>query len=176
MTPTDLLRDEHRLILKALDALERAADRAGADRPVADAWWTGAVAWLRTFADRSHHAKEEAALFPAMVKAGVPAHGGPIAVMLEEHVEGRRLVTAMDAGPGPARLGACRAYVALLRAHIEKENGIVFPLAEAVLDAQAVLGLGREFDAVEAEQGAAATLAGAEAALGPLAAALEAVG
>ena len=174
MTPTDLLRDEHRVILNALDALERGADRTAAGGSVADAWWTGAVAWLRMFADRNHHAKEERALFPAMVKAGVPSEGGPIAVMLEEHVEGRRLVTAMDANSGAARLGACRAYVALLRAHIEKENDIVFPLADAVLDEQAVLGLAREFDAVEAEQGAAATVAGAEAALGRLAAALDA--
>jgi hemerythrin-like domain-containing protein len=175
MTPTDLLREEHRVILKALDALERAAGRTAAGGSVADAWWTGVVAWLRVFADRNHHAKEEAALFPAMVKAGVPSAGGPIAVMLEEHVEGRRLVTVMDANSGAARLEACRAYVALLRAHIEKENEIVFPLAAAVLDEQAVLGLRREFDAVEAEQGAAATVAGAEAALGRLEAALEAV-
>jgi hemerythrin-like domain-containing protein len=176
MTPTDLLREEHRVILGALDVLERAVDRAAAGRAVADAWWTGAVAWLRTFADRNHHAKEETALFPAMVKAGVPSEGGPIAVMLEEHVEGRRLVTAMDTGAGAARLAACRAYVVLLRAHIEKENGIVFPLADAVLDEQAVQGLRREFDAIEAEQGAAATITGAEPALARLAAALEAGG
>ncbi len=171
--PTDLLRDEHSVILGALDLFERAADRAEAGGAVADAWWTGAVAWLRAFADKNHHAKEEAALFPAMVKAGVPSEGGPIAVMLEEHVEGRRLVSTIDTAAGAARLAACRAYVALLRAHIEKENGIVFPLAEAVLDEQATRGLRREFDAVEAEQGVAGSVAGAEAALGRLAAALE---
>jgi hemerythrin-like domain-containing protein len=174
MTPTDLLRDEHRLILEALDVLERAADRMAAGGAVGDAWWTGVVAWLRTFADRNHHSKEEAALFPAIVKAGAPSEGGPIAVMLEEHVEGRCLLTALDVASGAARLGACRAYVALLRAHIDKENGIVFPLAEAVLDARAMLGLQREFEAVRAEVGAAATVAAAEAALGRLDAALEA--
>jgi hemerythrin-like domain-containing protein len=171
MTPTELLREEHRVILRALDALERAADRAQAGGGVPEAWWAEVVKWLRTFADRNHHAKEEAALFPAMIKAGVPSEGGPVAVMLEEHVDGRRLVGSIEAGSGAARLAACRAYVALLRAHIEKENDIVFPLADAVLDAQAVQGLRREFDAVEAEQGAAATLAGAEAALGRLTAA-----
>jgi hemerythrin-like domain-containing protein len=174
MTPTELLREEHRVIVQALDALERAAARLAAGGAVAERWWTDVVAWLRAFADRNHHAKEEAALFPAMVKAGAPSEGGPIAVMLEEHVEGRRLVTAMETAAGAARLAACRAYVALLRAHIEKENEIVFPLAEAVLDPQAVLGLRREFDAVAAEQGPAATIAGAEAALDRLEAALEA--
>ena len=173
MSPTDLLREEHRVILKGLDLLERAAARASDGAVVADGWWAASVTWLRAFADRNHHAKEESALFPAMVKAGVPSDGGPIEVMLQEHVEGRRLVTAMDTGTGAARLAACRAYVGLLRAHIEKENAIVFPLADTVLDEQAVQGLRREFDAVEAEQGVAATLAGAEAALERLAAAME---
>ena len=59
MTPTDVLREEHRVILKALDLLAGAADRVEAGAVVAAAWWTGVVGWLRTFADRSHHAKEK---------------------------------------------------------------------------------------------------------------------
>jgi hemerythrin-like domain-containing protein len=176
VTPTGLLREEHQIILGALDVLERAAARAAAGDTVAEAWWTAAVGWLRAFADRNHHAKEEAALFPAMVKAGVPSEGGPIAVMLEEHVEGRRLVTAIETGAGAARLAACRSYVALLRAHIEKEDEIVFPLADSVLDEQAVHALRRDFDAVEAEQGPPASLEGGRRALAALAAALAQTG
>jgi hemerythrin-like domain-containing protein len=173
MTPLDRLREEHRIILSALELLERAASREAARGHVAEPWWIGAVEWLRAFADRHHHAKEETALFPAMVKAGVPSDGGPIAVMLEEHVEGRRLVQAIAGETGDGRARACRAYAALLRAHIDKENEIVFPLAEDVLDVAAVRGLRCEFDAVEAEQGPASTAAGAEAELRRLAAALE---
>lgn len=173
MTPTDLLRDEHRVIFKGLDVLERAAARVTAGELVADGWWAAAVTWLRAFADRSHHAKEETALFPAMVKAGVPSEAGPIAVMLEEHAEGRRLMATIEASAGASRVAACHAYVDLLRAHIDKENGIVFPLAESVLDEHAMLGVRREFDAVEAEQGAASTVAEAEATLDRLEAAQE---
>ena len=172
MSPTDLLRDEHRVILGALDVLERAAAHEAAGTMVGDAWWTDAVAWFRAFADNTHHAKEEAALFPAMMKAGMPSEGGPIAVMLQEHDEGRRLLTVMDASAGAARRDACRAYLALLRAHIEKENEILFRLAEALLDEQAMQALHREFVVVEAELSATATVAAAEAALGRLAAAL----
>ena len=166
-TPTDILRDEHRIILRALELVERAAAR-----PSSEAWWADAIAWLRTFADRSHHAKEETALFPAMVKAGVPSEGGPIAVMLDEHEEGRRLIRTMEMSTGSARVVACRAYVSLLRAHIDKENEIVFPLAEAVLDERAMHELRRAFDTVELEHEARATIAGAEAALARLATAL----
>ena len=147
-TPTEVLRDEHRVILRALDLLERASTRTPAE-----AWWAEMTAWLRAFADKNHHAKEETALFPAMVKAGVPSDNGPIAVMLEEHVEGRKLVQVMATENGAARARACRAYVTLLRAHIDKENEIVFPLADSVLDARAQAALQREFEAVEVEHG-----------------------
>jgi hemerythrin-like domain-containing protein len=173
-TPTDVLRDEHRVILRALDMLEIAAARLAGGRPLPDGWWPEILAWLRGFADKNHHAKEESSLFPAMVKAGVPSDGGPIGVMLEEHERGRALVRAMEAGEPAARAAKAREYVTLLREHIDKENGVLFPLADAVLDEAAQRTLQREFDAVEAEQGRDASIPHAEAAVERLAAALAA--
>ena len=97
-TPTEVLREEHRVILRALGVLEAAAARLAGGRPLPEGWWPEIIAWLRSFADKNHHAKEETSLFPAMVKAGVPSDGGPIGVMLEEHQRGRALVRAMEAG------------------------------------------------------------------------------
>ena len=171
-TPTDVLRDEHRVILRALDVLEAAAARLAGGRLLPEGWWPEIIAWLRGFADRTHHAKEESSLFPAMVKAGVPSAGGPIGVMLEEHERGRALVRAMEAGEPAARAAKAREYVVLLREHIDKENGVLFPLADAVLDESAQRALQREFDAVEAELGREASIPRAEAAVERLAAAL----
>jgi hemerythrin-like domain-containing protein len=173
-TPTDVLRDEHRVILRALDVLEMAAAQLVRGRPLPDGWWPEIIAWLRSFADKNHHAKEESSLFPAMVKAGVPSEGGPIAVMLEEHERGRALVRAMEAGAAAARAAKAREYVALLREHIDKENGVLFPMADAVLDDRAQGALAREFEAVEAELGRDASISHAEAAVERLQAALAA--
>jgi len=173
-TPTDVLREEHRVILRALGVLEVAAARLAGGRPLPEGWWPEIIWWLRGFADKNHHTKEETSLFPAMVKAGVPSVGGPIEVMLEEHQRGRALVRAMEAGEPAARAAKAREYVTLLREHIEKENGVLFPLADAVLDAPAQRALQREFDAVEAEQGRDASIPHAEAAVERLAAALAA--
>ncbi|SRR6266545_878764 len=173
MTPTDVLREEHRVILRALDLLEVAARRLAAGRPLPEEWWAAIIAWLRGFADTNHHAKEERLLFPAMVKAGVPLSGGPIGVMLEEHERGRALIRAMEAGEGSACAARAREYVTLLREHIDKENGVLFPLADAVLDEAAQRGLGREFEAVLAEQGREASIPHAEAAIERLGAALK---
>jgi hemerythrin-like domain-containing protein len=71
---------------------------------------------------------------------------------------------------GDRRVAAARCYVHLLRAHIDKENDVLFPLSEAVLDLQTLLLVAREFEKVEAEQGPAATFERAEAAVDRLAA------
>jgi hemerythrin-like domain-containing protein len=174
-SPTDRLRDEHRLILRALDLLEAAAGRAASTGSVPDAWWPELAGWVASFADRNHHGKEEGALFPAMVKAGVPEEGGPVGTMLAEHDEGRALVRAIAVGGGAERVRAAREFVALLRAHIAKENDVLFPLADAVLEEPDLAAIGREFDDVEAALGCAASLEAAEVELARLDAALGAV-
>jgi hemerythrin-like domain-containing protein len=171
-TAIDVLRDEHAIILRGLDVLETAARQVEDGRDAPDGWWADVLAWFRLFADRNHHGKEETALFPAMVKAGAPAEGGPIDVMLEEHVRGRALLQAVAERTSIERARAARHYAQFLRDHIDKEHEVVFPLAEAVLDEQALEWLAHEFNTVEAEQGPGASLDAAHAAVGAFAMAL----
>jgi hemerythrin-like domain-containing protein len=173
-SPTQTLREEHRVILRAIALLEVAAGRLGDGRPLPDGWWNELLDWLRAFADLNHHGKEERYLFPALAQAGIPADGGPVSVMLEEHTQGRALVQAMASGQPERRAEAARRYGHLLRDHIDKENGVLLPLAEAVLDPQTQLLLARGFEKVEVQQGPAAFIELAEAEVDRLAAALEA--
>lgn len=148
-TPTGQLREEHQVILRALALLERLGRALDAGQAVD----RGHLAWLRgffeTFADRCHHGKEEQHLFPALERHGIPRAGGPLAVMLQEHEEGRALLRAMAQGDDRRVAGAIRAYAALLRAHIDKENGVLFPLAEQVLPEGEQKRLVEAFEAVE---------------------------
>jgi hemerythrin-like domain-containing protein len=159
----DILREEHRVILRALGLLESASARLAAGQALPDGWWEALLGWLRAFADRNHHAKEERSLFPALAAAGVPSAGGPIGVMLEEHEVGRRFIRTMVEGEPRARVEAARRYVQLLREHIDKENGVLLPLSEAVLDPEVQKRVQREFETFEAEQGRQAELDWAEA-------------
>src|SRR5262245_41519956 len=143
MRATDILRSEHETILDVLSALESlgrtAASGQGIDLEIA----REALDFLRGFADRCHHGKEEQLLFPTLAARGLAWDEGPLAVMAAEHVRGRELLARMvdalsDAGqssPGaPARFAAAVAeYVALLRLHIHKENGVLFPWSDAML-------------------------------------------
>src|SRR5512139_1069947 len=96
MQATDILIHEHELILRGVAVLERMARRAnaGQDVPAGDA--RSIIEFIRKFADGCHHAKEEGVLFPAMIAAGIPPQGGPVAVMLSEHEQGRAAVKSMD--------------------------------------------------------------------------------
>jgi hemerythrin-like domain-containing protein len=93
--------------------------------------------------------------------------------MLDEHAQGRALIAAIADRVGTARAAAARDYVDLLRAHIDKENDVLFPLADAVIDERLMQSVRREFEAVEIELGAPASIEGGAEAVERLAAALE---
>ena len=55
------------------------------------------IIFFRLFADACHHGKEEDLLFTELEAQGMPRDAGPIAVMLDEHAQGRALVRTMAA-------------------------------------------------------------------------------
>ena len=159
-----LLMDEHQLILRSLDALDAFVAKqvhGGDDRAELSRF----VRFIREFADARHHGKEEDILFVAMVAAGFPRDGGPIAVMLMDHDAGRAYVAAMAAraeqqGPWTdadrrAMAEASLGYSSLLRAHIRKEDQILYPMARQRLDPEALQRVDRDCVAFEAAQVAA---------------------
>lgn len=159
--PTQVLMDEHRIIEGALIILEGLCDRMEAGELVSPDHLEQIVDFIVSFADKYHHAKEEGILFPAMVSAGFPMKGGPIAVMLAEHELGRGYVRGMIAGVDEYRAGKghqgftenARNYIELLRAHITKEDSILYPMAEARLSDDEKDRLFEEFERVKRDQG-----------------------
>ncbi|HOF87500.1 MAG TPA: hemerythrin domain-containing protein [Armatimonadota bacterium] len=161
MYATDQLRAEHEGITVMLSVLERLADDVSAGRAVNLDHLAQVLDFLRTFADACHHGKEEELLFPALGRAGLPAEGGPVGVMLLEHTQGRAYIRgmadaleALRAGTGGATSFAKNAYgyVQLLRAHIDKENDILFVMAERLLPPAVHAQLIGEFETVEQER------------------------
>jgi hemerythrin-like domain-containing protein len=142
MRATDILMHEHELILRGVAVLDRMAGRAESGQQVPVDQAEAIIEFIRKFADRCHHAKEEGVLFPAMEAAGMPRDGGPIAVMLAEHDEGRAAVKAMSAAVSAFGASAdaqaqfaraAHAYASLLTNHIYKENNILFRMADQVI-------------------------------------------
>ncbi len=159
--PTQVLKDEHALILEALDSIERKLSALDAGEAPDRVYFEKAVQFLRTFADQCHHGKEENLLFKTMVDHGFPRQAGPIAVMLHEHETGRSFIRGIaegaaavgtDSGAAKRIVENGRGYIELLRSHINKENNILFPMADNVLTAEDQERLGKEFERFETEE------------------------
>ena len=155
-TSRDLMR-EHESILIALDVIERMNERIlnGDSEGLKDI--KEIIDFLKLFADKCHHGKEELYLFPALEEAGVKNQGGPIGVMLEQHRQGRDYIKQMEnsfSASGINRNAFTRAassYVTLLRNHIEKENTLLFPISDSKLSAFKQQELMRNFENLEKE-------------------------
>lgn len=129
------LRHEHEAILSALQILAKMAAGSGGEGPTAQEDRLSFIGFLREFADKCHHGKEEGFLFPALAAAGMPEAEGLVEELLAEHLQGRKLIQEMEAGVTVAAkaAGFARAaaeYAGLLTTHIGKENDRLFPLAE----------------------------------------------
>jgi hemerythrin-like domain-containing protein len=155
--PVEILKREHVVILRVVDLLERELARLerGLGFDMAFARWT--VDFFERFTDACHHGKEEAALFPLLEQRGIPRSGGPIAVMLAEHEEGRECVRRMARGvqqrDEQALAEAAARYCALLRQHISKENDVLFELAGLRLHPADAVELAEAFERIERERG-----------------------
>jgi hemerythrin-like domain-containing protein len=92
-----------------------------------------------------------------MEQAGIPKEGGPIGQMLHEHEQGRAFIRGMKQALGGENVdaGAFRTnasgYIELLRAHIEKENEILFPMGDRFLPPEKQQELLEAFDKHEEE-------------------------
>lgn len=165
--PIAILKNEHRLIETVLGSLETCALEVDGGLPLERAVARDYAEFLRGFADAWHHGKEEDILFRRLVENGFPAETGPVAVMLSEHQQGRALVGeihAVGSGDGAiatadrlAFLSSARAYAPFLRQHIQKEDNILYPMAERLLTAAQFDAMLSDFEAFEKGAGADGT-------------------
>lgn len=157
-TPTRILRDQHKNILKLADVLQEVLLHEPAPGQLDYGALEDCVAFIRLYADALHHGKEEDLLFPELESQGMSRQGGPLAVMLYEHEQGRALCKAMAAAIPPARDGdraardrlvnASMGYVELIRGHILKEDNILFDMADQMIGEPACRSLCAAYDGV----------------------------
>jgi hemerythrin-like domain-containing protein len=99
-----------------------------------------------------------------MNEAGMPSEGGPVGMMLAEHEQGREFTAAMkdaaekwEKGDRSARGAVAHnalGYVSLLHLHIQKEDKILFPMAERAIPPQGQEKVDADFERVEADEAA----------------------
>jgi hemerythrin-like domain-containing protein len=161
--PIRILEEEHHFIQKVVSAMAVLAERLEAGREVEAKTLRDIVDFMRTFADKCHHGKEEAHLFTLLEKKGVPMRGCPLGILIAEHQKGRDLVKqlteASDSyanGNASAREAVkknLRSLTELYPNHIWKEEYLAFPMADKILSSEEQRELYEKFESVEKEIG-----------------------
>jgi hemerythrin-like domain-containing protein len=159
MKPTEILMHEHTIVLKMLEGAERVAQTIETTHEVNMEKIGKIIDFSRNFTDGCHHAKEEKHLFPRLQERGMSKEQGPIAVMLHEHSVGRELIRNLEQALYDHKLGKIdaagritqfiRQYIELLRAHIAKENNVLFPMSGRYLTPEDQSSLERAFNELE---------------------------
>lgn len=161
--PTEVLEEEHHVIQKVVGAMAVLSARLERGEDVKGDTIKNVVEFMRTFGDRCHHGKEEVHLFPLLGKKGVPMTGCPIAVLIHEHEKGRFLVkqlseagTAYANGDGASKsvlIKSLQGLTELYPNHIWKEDYLLFPMTNKVLNDVDQRELFDKFETVEKEIG-----------------------
>lgn len=135
---TQDLRNEHEAILHVFTILDKMLTSESKTDKENLQFGRELIYFLKIFADKCHHGKEEGFLFTELEKSGVPNEGGPIGMMLQEHRQGREFIALMDKSLESKNLIDFKTnatkYRDLLLSHIAKENNVLFIMADRLLD------------------------------------------
>jgi DUF438 domain-containing protein len=156
----DLLIKDHETTEKVFDVMGQAFEMPSGPSP---AMVGELIAYLAEYVDGCHNKKEENALFPLCEQRGIPRQGGPLAVMVDEHQQGRTILARLrplaeayaagDAGVLDVLRTTFEAYATLLKNHFWKETDILYPMARRVFSSQDDASVLRGIEATEAALG-----------------------
>jgi len=143
MKPTEDLMRDHQTIEVMLGILTKIAENIRKNREPELEEIDKIIDFLRIFADKFHHGKEETIYFPELIEAGMSNENSPVAVMLFEHEVGRGHIKSMVSAVEAIKSGdkfatehlveSIESYVDLMINHIQKENNILFPMGDKLL-------------------------------------------
>lgn len=152
----DILREEHENIRKFTDELEIMAIDLMENNNISIDDYVKAIDFIRTYADKTHHQKEEQILFKAMLETkdemanNLINHG-----MIVEHNLARLYVWELENAIKQYQekpsvqlklsiVTNTMSYVYLLRRHIDKENNAVYPYGQRLLSKEVIDKLNEE--------------------------------
>lgn len=152
-TPTKILSAEHQNILKVINVLVKECDALESEKDLDKTFFTKVIDFIRNYADKFHHAKEEDILFVELCKDTAQMHCNPTQQMLFEHDLGRNFVKNMEEGLGgndnKKMVENARGYARMIQEHIFKEDNILYLMADEALSAEVQESILDRFKQVE---------------------------
>ncbi len=150
---TTILSKEHQNIIRVLDVIEAECNTILSDKQIDKDFFIKAIDFIKNYADKFHHAKEEDILFEELGKDPSQMHCNPMMQMLHEHDIGRGYVSGLEEGinndEGEKVIDNARGYCQLLRQHIFKEDNILYKMADDALSQESQEAILEKFNEVE---------------------------
>jgi hemerythrin-like domain-containing protein len=160
MQPRGLLMIEHRLILRMISLIDKEVKSIESGNGVNASFIDSTVDFIRFYADRTHHGKEENILFRDLAKKELSSSDKTVMKeLIDEHAYGREVTSELVASAGAYQKGDTtvvnsitqnlRKFVGFYPNHIDKEERIFFPSTMGYFtepERQSMLAEFREFD------------------------------
>lgn len=150
--PMKKLVDEHAVIKRFLAALPALIENLDVGTADGKKLILDCVDFIRSFADRYHHAKEEEILFPRF-----DGNLDIIRTMLEDHNQARahvrEIIAGTERGDGKSVREHLEAYGELLAGHIRREDEILYPWMDRNLSMTQVGTLFSQFTTTDEQFG-----------------------
>lgn len=138
---------EHRLIERMLELIRKEANRIRQSNEIDPVFIDNAVDFIRVYADRTHHGKEEDILFRDLAKKHMTQKEQSLmSELIQEHVLGRKTVSELvdakkryfsgDVSARETVVQKLEFLVSFYPKHIEKEDKIFFPAMMQYLSEQ----------------------------------------
>lgn len=162
MDAIELMTEEHANIRRLLKVARKACiDLLDGNNINYDNFYK-MIDFIRNYADKHHHGKEEVILFKKMGdELGERISKGPVAGMLIEHDLGRLFVSNLEAalekvknGDKDSRVDVIAntiGYADLLNRHIDKENTAIYSFARRALKKETMEEIDERCETVENE-------------------------
>ncbi len=146
MKPRGPMMIEHRLIEKMLHIVSKELDAIKKDNEVDPVFIDTIVDFIKIYADRTHHGKEEDILFKALEKKKLDAEDSAMMLdLINDHKQARRVVGQLvdakkmylegDATCSTVVSDSLSFLINFYPKHIEKEDKIFFPNTEIYFSA-----------------------------------------
>jgi len=153
---TKLLSEEHKNIMLVIEALKRESLKITENTAkINKEFFAGAIDFIRNYADKIHHAKEEDILFKEINKSAGDSCN-PVRQMLHEHEIGRKYVKGMEKSlkenNAPKLAENAMGYADLLAEHIFKEDNILYPMADGMIGDKVFSDMEKKIQKIKADK------------------------
>jgi len=163
MKAIEILAQEHKLILKFLDHLSKAAEQIPLNQGPPRKFFEATVDFAQSYADKHHHFKEEYTMFSMLAQKHDGALDAQIEKNRQQHEQCRNLVQTISESLGgyENKLESSTEtlhtslvdYVTTLRNHIQNESEVLFPMVKKALSPLEDSDLLKEFTKYEKKAG-----------------------